>query len=57
MKESICKIMQKTFSFYGDHSTKIHLVDSIISHQSEIEDHTHPKKHQFLLGERSQIRL
>lgn len=36
---------------------KIHLVDSIIAHQSEIEDHTHPKKHQFLLGERSQIRL
>lgn len=36
---------------------KIHLVDSIISHQSEIEDHTHPKKHQFLLGERSQVRL
>src|SRR5579875_3483539 len=36
---------------------KIHLVDSIITHQSEIEDHTHPKKHQFLLGERSQIRL
>lgn len=36
---------------------KIHLVDSIISHKSEIEDHTHPKKHQFLLGERSQIRL
>jgi glucose-1-phosphate thymidylyltransferase len=36
---------------------KIHLTDSIIAHQSEIEDHTHPKKHQFLLGERSQIRL
>ena len=36
---------------------KIHLVDSIIANQSEIEDHTHPKKHQFLLGERSQIRL
>ena len=36
---------------------KVHLVDSIIAHESEIEDHTHPKKHQFLLGERSQIRL
>lgn len=36
---------------------KIYLVDSIIAHQCEIEDHTHPKKHQFLLGERSQIRL
>ncbi|MGI0088379.1 MAG: sugar phosphate nucleotidyltransferase [Nitrosotalea sp.] len=31
---------------------KIHLVDSIMAHQSEIEDHTHPKKHQFLLGKR-----
>jgi glucose-1-phosphate thymidylyltransferase len=36
---------------------RVHLVDSIISNGSEIEDHTHPKKHQFLLGERSQIRL
>ena len=36
---------------------RVHLVDSIIAHESEIEDHTHPKKHQFLLGERSQIRL
>jgi glucose-1-phosphate thymidylyltransferase len=36
---------------------RIHLVDSIIAHESEIEDHTHPKKHQLLLGERSQIRL
>ncbi len=36
---------------------RVHLVDSIIARESEIEDHTHPKKHQFLLGERSQIRL
>lgn len=36
---------------------KIHLVDSIIAHASEVEDHHEPKKHQFLLGERSQIRL
>jgi glucose-1-phosphate thymidylyltransferase len=36
---------------------KIHLVDSIIAHAAEIEDHHLPKKHQFLLGERSQVRL
>lgn len=36
---------------------KIHLVDSIIAHGAEVEDHHLPKKHQFLLGERSQIRL
>lgn len=36
---------------------KIHLTDSIIAHASEVEDHNQPKKHQFLLGERSQIRL
>ncbi|HEX5358286.1 MAG TPA: glucose-1-phosphate thymidylyltransferase [Candidatus Nitrosotalea sp.] len=36
---------------------KIHLVDSIIAHGAEVQDHHLPKKHQFLLGERSQIRL
>ncbi len=36
---------------------KIHLVDSIIAHGAEVQDHHMPKKHQFLLGERSQIRL
>ena len=36
---------------------KIHLVDSIIAHAVEVEDHHMPKKHQFLLGERSHIRL
>jgi len=41
-----CKIKSKT---------SIH--DSIVSHGSVIEDSTIPKKHQFLLGERSQISL
>jgi glucose-1-phosphate thymidylyltransferase len=36
---------------------KIHLIDSIIAHAAEVQDHHLPKKHQFLLGERSQIRL
>jgi glucose-1-phosphate thymidylyltransferase len=36
---------------------KIHLTDSIIAHASEIEDHHQPKKHQFLLGERSHLQL
>ena len=30
---------------------------SIIAHGSEIEDSDVPKKHQFLLGERSQLKL
>ena len=36
---------------------KIHLTDSIIAHASEVEDHHKPKKHQFLLGERSNVLL
>lgn len=36
--------------------TKIHISDSIIAHGSEITNHP-SKKHQFLLGERSQIKL
>ena len=35
---------------------KITIADSIIAHASEITNH-HLKKHQFLLGERSQVRL
>jgi len=35
---------------------KITISDSIIAHASEITNH-HLKKHQFLLGERSQVRL
>lgn len=35
---------------------KIIILDSIIAHGSEITNH-HLKKHQFLLGERSQVRL
>jgi len=37
--------------------SKIHIKDSIIAHGSKIEDNTEPKIHQFLLGERSQVRL
>lgn len=37
--------------------SKIHISDSIVAHASEIVDNHQPKKHQFLLGERSQIRL
>jgi len=36
---------------------KIHISDSIIAHGSEITNNHESKKHQFLLGERSQIRL
>ena len=35
---------------------KITIADSIVAHGSEITNH-HLKKHQFLLGERSQVRL
>jgi len=37
--------------------SKIHIKDSIIAHGSEILDNPQPKKHQFLLGERSQIKI
>ncbi len=36
---------------------KIHIIDSIIAHGSEIGDNIEPKKYQFLLGERSKLRL
>jgi len=36
---------------------KIDFSNSIVSQGSEIKDHTDPKKHQFLLGERSKLRL
>ena len=38
-------------------TSKIHIKDSIIAHGSKIEDNTEPKKHQFLLGERSHVKL
>jgi glucose-1-phosphate thymidylyltransferase len=38
-------------------SSKIHIKDSIIANGSKIEDNEEPKKHQFLLGERSQVKL
>ena len=38
-------------------NSKIHIADSIIAHGSEITDNSKPKKAQFLLGERSQVRI
>lgn len=38
-------------------NSKIDLSNSIIAHSSEIEDSNVPEKHQFLLGERSQLKL
>ena len=38
-------------------SAKTDLSDSIIAHASEIEDHITPKKQQFLIGERSHLRI
>ncbi len=37
--------------------SKIHIADSIIAHGSEITDNSQPKRAQFLLGERSQVRI
>ncbi|MGI0102683.1 MAG: glucose-1-phosphate thymidylyltransferase [Nitrosotalea sp.] len=37
--------------------TKIHISDSIIAHGSQITNNHQAKKHQFLLGERSQVKL
>jgi len=37
--------------------SKIHITDSIVAHGSEITDNPEPKKHQFLLGERSQVKI
>jgi glucose-1-phosphate thymidylyltransferase len=36
---------------------KIHIKDSIIANGSHIDDNPEPKKHQFLLGERSHVRI
>ena len=37
--------------------SKTDLISSIIAHGSEIEDNKIPKKHQFLLGERSSLKI
>jgi len=37
--------------------SKIHITDSIIAHGSEVVDNPEPKRHQFLLGERSQVKI
>jgi len=38
-------------------NSKIHISESIVAHGCEITDNSQPKKHQFLLGERSQIKI
>ena len=38
-------------------NSKIHITDSIVANGSEIMDNPIPKKHQFLLGERSQVKI
>jgi len=38
-------------------SSKIHIKDSIITTGSRIENNEEPRKHQFLLGERPQVKL
>jgi len=38
-------------------TSKIHISDSIVANGSEITDNPQPKKHQFLLGERSQVKI
>ena len=38
-------------------NSKIQIIDSIVAHGSEIVANTQPKKHQFLLGERSQVKI
>ena len=38
-------------------NSKVDLSSSIIAHGSEIEDNDTPKKHEFLLGERSHLKL
>jgi len=37
--------------------SKLHITDSIIAHGSEVVDNPEPKRHQFLLGERSQVKI
>jgi len=38
-------------------NSRTHIIDSIIANGSEIVDNAIPKKHQFLLGERSQVKI
>ncbi len=38
-------------------TSKVDLSSSIIAYGSEIEDNEIPKKHEFLLGERSHLKL
>jgi glucose-1-phosphate thymidylyltransferase len=52
-----CDIENSIFMDGCEIDTKIHLIDSIIANGCEITDTKDPKKHQFLLGERSQVKL
>jgi glucose-1-phosphate thymidylyltransferase len=52
-----CEIENSIIMNESKINSKISIHDSIVSHGSVIEDSTIPKKHQFLLGERSQISL
>lgn len=52
-----CDIENSIIMQYCKIDTKIHLKDSIIAQGSEIINNQEPKKHQFLLGERSQLKL
>lgn len=52
-----CKIENSILMDDCTIDTKIHISDSIIAHGSEITNNLKSKKHQFLLGERSQIKL
>ena len=38
-------------------TSKVHVTDSIIAHGCEVTDNLQPKRHQFLLGERSQVKI
>ena len=52
-----CKIQNSIIMKNCSIDAKINLIDSIVAHGSKIEHNHAIKQHQFLLGERSQIKL
>lgn len=52
-----CDIENSIIMDDSEIDAKIHIKDSIIAHGSRIVDNDQSKRHQFLLGERSQVRL
>jgi len=52
-----CEIQDSIIMEDCNIDAKVDFTCSIIAHGSEIEDSAVPKKHQFLLGERSQLKL